>query len=118
MFCTVKFGDRNIIYQMYLASIYVPYEDLSMQYYPQWYLDLAEFRGGEDITIIKPECPDEAIFLDDYACVFELYTGEPRIRHYYDEYTGTAPQIELVYRFRKALSILYLTHLTHDSNVL
>ena len=112
----IRFKNRSIIYDMMLSDMYVPYHDLNnIQFYAKGFLDIGHYGAGLTSTTALPlntsECPEESLYLTQeimtssgevvispiYACVFERWNGEPRVRHG-GEIPNTARNIELVYR--------------------
>ena len=89
--------------------------------YAKHYLDVIQYNAAEATTVNKQigrqECPQESLFFtqdiiniytgeieesDAYACLFERWTGDSRVRHVdliQENTSGFAQLEELVFRF-------------------
>ncbi|KAL0295839.1 UNVERIFIED_CONTAM: Primary amine oxidase 2 [Sesamum calycinum] len=81
----------------YISEMFVPYQDLSEEWYFRTFLDAGEFGVGICAVPLQPhtDCPPNAVFLDGYYttrdgtpaktsnvfCVFERYAGDIMWRH-------------------------------------
>ena len=116
----VKFNDgtkaRQVVYQMNLSEVFVPYMDPSPTWSYRSFLDAGELGLGYTISTLKPgvDCPVASYILDvalpndvggsftrpSALCIFERATGDPAWRHYSAANSSVvgAPQSELVVR--------------------
>ena len=117
---TVSFDDagerRDVLYQMTMAEMFVPYMDPDDGWYFRSYMDIGEYGFGLLASQLRPgtDCPEDAEYLnatiaDDMGapfeaervmCVFERNTGSPGWRHA-ELIDGTyegRPEVELVVR--------------------
>jgi primary-amine oxidase len=108
---------RNILYQGYVAEMFVPYQDPSEGWYYRNYLDEGDYGMGTmgSRLIAGADCPKEAVFLspvmanptggadtlENYICIFERATGEPTWRHFdmFSHALDSRPDVELIVRF-------------------
>ncbi|HEY5663185.1 MAG TPA: hypothetical protein VIS05_04025 [Ilumatobacter sp.] len=90
-------GARRVLYEGYLADLFVPYQDPDPAWSFRTLLDSADFGMGATMSSLQPDvdCPATATFLDvvlpdDRAeastrpaalCVFERPTGNPAYLH-------------------------------------
>ncbi|KAL0395483.1 UNVERIFIED_CONTAM: Primary amine oxidase 2 [Sesamum latifolium] len=88
---------RRVMYRGYISEIFVPYQDLSEEWYFRTFLDAGEFGVGICAVPLQPstDCPPNTVFLDGYYttrdgtpaktskvfCVFERYAGDIMWRH-------------------------------------
>ncbi|KAL0457202.1 UNVERIFIED_CONTAM: Primary amine oxidase [Sesamum latifolium] len=88
---------RKVMYRGYISELFVPYQDLSEEWYFRTFLDAGEFGFGICAVPLQPstDCPPNAVFLDGYYttrdgtnaktpnvfCVFERYAGDIMWRH-------------------------------------
>ncbi|KAL0288671.1 UNVERIFIED_CONTAM: Primary amine oxidase [Sesamum calycinum] len=88
---------RRVMYRGYISEMFVPYQDLSEEWYFRTFLDAGEFGVGICAVPLQPhtDCPPNAVFLDGYYttrdgtpaktsnvfCVFERYAGDIMWRH-------------------------------------
>lgn len=96
-------GPRPILYQGYMAEMFVPYMDPAQHWYIRNFMDAGEFPAGGLAKPLMPglDCPDHATYYDglindDHGrpaprpkliCVFERETGDMAWRHH----TKSAP---------------------------
>ncbi len=89
---------RNIMYQMHLSEVFVPYMDPSQTWNYRTYMDSGEYGFGVFLSPLRPgvDCPDYATFLPavmnddlgnpmeipDAVCIFERNIGDPAWRHF------------------------------------
>jgi primary-amine oxidase len=108
---------RSILYEGYLAEIFVPYQDPTEGWYYRNYMDEGEYGFGTTATTLVPgaDCPASAKFLSpvmsnaaggadtlkDAICIFERSPGEPVWRHYdlITQALESRPSNELVVRY-------------------
>ncbi|KAL0305209.1 UNVERIFIED_CONTAM: Primary amine oxidase, partial [Sesamum angustifolium] len=88
---------RRVMYRGYASEMFVPYQDLSEEWYFRTFLDAGEFGVGICAVPLQPntDCPPNAVFMDGYYttrdgtpvktpnvfCVFERYAGDIMWRH-------------------------------------
>ncbi|CAI9770969.1 unnamed protein product [Fraxinus pennsylvanica] len=88
---------RSVMYRAYLSELFVPYMDLTEEWYYTTFLDAGEFGIGLCANPLKPlrDCPENAVFMDGYFtmqdgkpekisnvfCLFERYAGDILWRH-------------------------------------
>ncbi|GFP96507.1 primary amine oxidase [Phtheirospermum japonicum] len=88
---------RLVLYKGYISEMFVPYQDLSEEWYFRTFLDAGEFGLGNCAVPLQPsrDCPKNAKYLDGYyasqdgtpvkisnvICVFERYSGDVMWRH-------------------------------------
>ncbi|KAL3812635.1 hypothetical protein ACJIZ3_013903 [Penstemon smallii] len=88
---------RSVMYRGYVSELFVPYQDLSEEWYYRTFLDAGEFGFGLCAMPLQPstDCPPNAVFLDGFYttqdgtptkksnvfCVFERYAGDIMWRH-------------------------------------
>ncbi|WVZ66434.1 hypothetical protein U9M48_015649 [Paspalum notatum var. saurae] len=88
---------RRVLYRGFVSEIFVPYMDLSEEWYYRTFLDAGEFDLGLWAYPLQPgaDCPANAAYLDSYnvdqdgnpvkvrnmMCVFERYAGDVAWRH-------------------------------------
>ncbi|KAL8047889.1 hypothetical protein ABFX02_07G029100 [Erythranthe guttata] len=88
---------RRVMYRGYISELFVPYQDLTEEWYFRTFLDAGEFGFGICAVPLQPskDCPKNAVFLDGYYttrdgtpaktenvfCVFERYAGDIMWRH-------------------------------------
>jgi primary-amine oxidase len=112
-------GPQPVLYEAYVADLFVPYQDPDPAWSFRTLLDSAEFGLGSTLSSLVPvvDCPDGARFLDAAipndsglasvrraaACVFERPTADPAGRHAgsgTDQSHGSGePATELVLRW-------------------
>lgn len=89
---------RNVMYQMHLSEVFVPYMDPSKTWNYRTYMDSGEYGFGVFLSPLRPgvDCPDYATFLPavmnddrgnpmeipDAVCIFERNIGDPAWRHF------------------------------------
>ncbi|KAL3626269.1 hypothetical protein CASFOL_029818 [Castilleja foliolosa] len=116
---------RSVLYKGYLSEIFVPYQDLSEEWYFRTFLDAGEFGLGNCAVPLQPskDCPKNAKYLDGYytsqdgtpvkisnvICVFERYSGDVMWRHTEDDDPGAdtvevRPDVTLVVRMVSTIS--------------
>ncbi|KAH6816461.1 Copper amine oxidase family protein [Perilla frutescens var. frutescens] len=88
---------RRVLYKGYISEMFVPYQDISEEWYYRTFLDAGEFGLGLSAMPLQPstDCPKNAVFLDGYYttrdgtpaktsnvfCIFERYAGDVMWRH-------------------------------------
>ncbi|KAK6117225.1 hypothetical protein DH2020_049036 [Rehmannia glutinosa] len=89
---------RRVMYKGYISELFVPYQDMTEEWYFRTYLDAGEYAFGICAVPLEPskDCPKNAKFLDVYyttgdgtpakiprafLCVFERYAGDVMWRH-------------------------------------
>lgn len=119
------FDGRSVLYQGYLAEVFVPYQDPDQNWFYRTYMDEGEFGFGtlssplalgldvpENATLMSavvsaaipdPNVPVVPLPLENVIGIFERVTGNPAWRHYElfapggPQYEGRA-EVELVVR--------------------
>jgi primary-amine oxidase len=105
---------RDILYQLAVSEMFVPYMDPAETWSWKAYMDVGEYGFGLLASRLKPgaDCPASAHFLDqtiadddgnplvlgNSVCVFERATGDPLWRHVGDMADETVANVELVVR--------------------
>ncbi|XP_051130791.1 amine oxidase [copper-containing] alpha 3, peroxisomal-like [Andrographis paniculata] len=109
---------RSVLYRGYVSEMFVPYQDMSEEWYFRTFLDAGEFGFGIAAMPLQPltDCPKNAVFIDGYyttrdgtiaktpnvLCIFERYAGDIMWRHSEsqlpEELTEVRPDITLVVR--------------------
>lgn len=113
----VRDGDkwRNVLYEMYLSEVFVPYSDPAQGWYWRTYMDSGEYGFGSSMTTLTPgvDCPPHATFVDTIGlnpdgttvvrkatiCIFERTDGDPAWRRLDDGRAAT----DLVIRYASAV---------------
>nr|UNJ44783.1 copper-containing amine oxidase 5 [Heliotropium indicum] len=88
---------RQVIYQGHVAELFVPYMDLTEDWYYRTFFDSGEFGAGLCTVPLEPlrDCPENAVYLDGHfvgldgtpakipnaMCLFERYAGNTLWRH-------------------------------------
>ncbi|KAL8524696.1 hypothetical protein ACS0TY_014338 [Phlomoides rotata] len=88
---------RQVLYRGYMSELFVPYQDMTEDWYSKTFFDAGEYGLGICATSLQPlkDCPPNAVFLDGYYttsdgsttqtsnvfCVFERYAGDIMWRH-------------------------------------
>ena len=105
---------RDILYQLAVSEMFVPYMDPAETWSWKAYMDVGEYGFGLLASRLKPgaDCPASAHFLDqtiadddgnplvlgNSVCVFERATGDPLWRHVGDDSDESVANVELVVR--------------------
>ncbi|XP_065863323.1 amine oxidase [copper-containing] alpha 3, peroxisomal-like [Euphorbia lathyris] len=110
---------RRVLYRGFVSEMFVPYMDLSEDWYYRAFLDAGEFGYGMCGVALVPnrDCPENAVFIDAYLaaengmpvlmpntfCVFEKYGGDIMWRHTETSFPGqpireVRPEMTLVVR--------------------
>ncbi|KAK9288028.1 hypothetical protein L1049_016473 [Liquidambar formosana] len=110
---------RAVLYKGYVSELFVPYMDLTEEWYHRTFFDAGEYGFGLCAVSLQPlrDCPQNAMFFDAYVaghdatplklsnvfCIFERYAGDVMWRH--TEYTipgkvfrEVRPEVTLVAR--------------------
>jgi primary-amine oxidase len=106
--------NRDILYQLSVSEMFVPYMDPAETWSWKAYMDVGEYGFGLLASRLKPgaDCPASAHFLDqtiadddgnplvlgDSVCIFERATGDPLWRHVGDAVDESVANVELVVR--------------------
>ncbi|CAK9186375.1 unnamed protein product [Ilex paraguariensis] len=110
---------RSVMYKGYVSELFVPYMDLTEEWYYRTFLDAGEFGFGQCAVPLEPlkDCPENAVFMDGYyttqdgspeklsnvLCVFERHAGDIKWRHSESAIPGkmiveVRPDVSLVVR--------------------
>jgi primary-amine oxidase len=105
---------RDILYQLAVSEMFVPYMDPARTWSWKAYMDVGEYGFGLLASRLKPgaDCPISARFLDqtiadddgnplvlaNSVCIFERATGDPLWRHVGDTADESVANVELVVR--------------------
>uniref|UniRef100_A0AAU0ARA3 Amine oxidase n=1 Tax=Symphytum officinale TaxID=278672 RepID=A0AAU0ARA3_SYMOF len=114
---------RRVLYRGFLSEIFVPYMDLTAEWYFRVFFDAGEYGGGLCTVPLQPltDCPPDAKFMDGYFpnqdgspaktpnvfCVFERDAGDILWRH-----TETGIPNKLITEVRKEKTLVVRTVLT------
>ncbi|KAL5541582.1 hypothetical protein UlMin_009292 [Ulmus minor] len=88
---------RRVLYKGYISELFVPYMDLTEEWYYRTYFDAGEYGLGLFTIPLEPlrDCPKNAVFMDAFIvgqdgkpiklsntfCIFERYAGDILWRH-------------------------------------
>ncbi|XP_051123928.1 primary amine oxidase-like [Andrographis paniculata] len=88
---------RRVMYSGLISELFVPYMDLTEEWYYRAFLDNGEWGFGQSAVPLQPlrDCPENAVFLDGYFafhdgtptkipnvfCLFERHAGDILWRH-------------------------------------
>lgn len=88
---------RRVLYRALISELFVPYMDLTEEWYSRTFLDAGEFGFGQSAVSLEPlrDCPANAKFMDAYVagldgkpnkkpkviCIFERHDGDIMWRH-------------------------------------
>ncbi|KAK6913930.1 Copper amine oxidase, N3-terminal [Dillenia turbinata] len=110
---------RRVLYRGFVSELFVPYMDLTEEWYYRTFFDAGEYGLGLCAASLEPlrDCPENARFLDGYVtgqngttvkmanlfCIFERYGGDIMWRHTEFGIPGTVvtevrPEVSLVVR--------------------
>lgn len=114
-----KRKSRRVMYRGFVSELYVPYMDLTEEWYYRTFFDAGEFGYGLCAVSLQPyrDCPENAVFMDAYVagqngmpvrmvrvfCIFERYAGDVMWRHTEtmvpgEVVTEVRPEVTLVVR--------------------
>lgn len=115
---------RRVLYRGFASELFVPYMDLTEEWYYRTFIDEGEYGFGLCTVPLQPlrDCPQNAVFLDGYLvandgtpikyanvfCIFERYAGDVLWRHTElgipgKTYTEVRPEVSLVVRMVTAV---------------
>jgi primary-amine oxidase len=105
---------RDILYQLAVSEMFVPYMDPAETWSWKAYMDVGEYGFGLLASRLKPgaDCPASARLLDqtiadddgnplvlgNSVCIFERATGDPLWRHVGEDADESVANVELVVR--------------------
>ncbi|XP_073121270.1 amine oxidase [copper-containing] alpha 2, peroxisomal-like [Henckelia pumila] len=110
---------RSVLYRGFVSELFVPYMDLTEEWYYRVFFDAGDYGFGLCALPLEPsrDCPENAVFMDGYitshdgtpglmpnvVCVFERYSGDIMWRHTEDGIPGqrireVRPEVNLVVR--------------------
>ncbi|CAI9102244.1 OLC1v1000485C1 [Oldenlandia corymbosa var. corymbosa] len=110
---------RSVLYRGFISEVFVPYMDLTEEWYYRTYFDSGDFGFGLCATSLVPvkDCPANSVFFDGYyivqdgtpaktpniICVFERNAGDVLWRHTETAIPGKVitevrPEVNLVVR--------------------
>uniref|UniRef100_A0A803M6E7 Amine oxidase n=2 Tax=Chenopodium quinoa TaxID=63459 RepID=A0A803M6E7_CHEQI len=88
---------RPVLYRGFISELFVPYMDVTEEWYNRAYFDAGEYGIGISVAPLQPkvDCPENAAFMDGYMtshdgkpikmpnvfCIFERYAGDIMWRH-------------------------------------
>ncbi|CAL5416095.1 unnamed protein product [Camellia sinensis] len=113
---------RRVLYRAFVSELFVPYMDLTEEWYYRTFL---EYGFGLSAVPLEPfkDCPENAVFMDGYLtgqdgtpgnisnvfCIFERYTGDVMWCHTENSIPGAVvtevrPEVTLVVRMVSTLA--------------
>ncbi|CAI9770970.1 unnamed protein product [Fraxinus pennsylvanica] len=114
-----KDENRRVMYRGFISELFVPYMDLTQEWYYRTFFDAGEYGFGLCAVPLEPlrDCPENAVFMDGYFsgqdgtpgkisnvfCIFERYSGDIMWRHTETGISGKVirevrPEVNLVVR--------------------
>ncbi|XP_027164837.1 primary amine oxidase-like [Coffea eugenioides] len=114
---------RSVMYRGFISELFVPYMDLTEEWYYRTYFDSGEYGFGLCAAPLLPssDCPENAVFLDGYSmsqdgtpiklpniiCIFERYAGDILWQHTEGAipgkvFTEVRPEVSLIVRMVSA----------------
>ena len=118
---TEKQKFRRVMYRGFVSELFVPYMDLTEEWYYRIFFDAGEYGYGLCAVPLEPlrDCPANAVFMGAFVagqdgmpiempnifCIFERNAGDIMWRH-----TETAiPEVNVCQIFTKVLLVLNVT---------
>ncbi|XP_021665708.2 primary amine oxidase [Hevea brasiliensis] len=119
IFDVEKHKFRQVLYKGFVSELFVPYMDLTEEWYYRTFFDAGEYGYGLSAVPLEPlrDCPENAYFMDAYFasqngmpvqmpnifCIFERFSGDIMWRHTETLIPGNVvrevrPEVSLVVR--------------------
>lgn len=116
---------HRVLYRAFVSELFVPYMDLTEEWYYRTFLDAGKYGFGLSAVPLEPfkDCPENAVFMDGYLtgqdgtpgnisnvfCIFERYAGDVMWCHTENSIPGAVvtevrPEVTLVVRMVSTLA--------------